>query len=240
MQSQITRENQLKETRLRGFLLLCAAIFAIAMAYLESAVVVYLRRLYGITELKQALVSMDTQIIYIEAGRELATLIMLFMVAILAGKTLQSWAGYFLLLFGTWDIFYYFWLRVFIGWPVGWLDTDLLFMLPLPWWGPVLAPMLIAILMVILGVGLVRVDGMNRVVKPGIIGWVALALGVLIDLYVFMSDAIAALPASIETLSHVHMSQFNWPVYLLGLAMIGFFVYQVIKMGFKGEKRREE
>lgn len=210
------------------------------MAYLESAVVVYLRRLYGISELNQALVSMDTQIIYIEVGREIATLIMLFMAAFLTGKTIPARVGYFLLLFGTWDIFYYIWLRVFIGWPAGWLDTDLLFMLPLPWWGPVLAPMLIAVLMVLMGISLVRADGMRKVVRPGKIGWVALILGVLIDMYVFMADAIAALPANMNTLAHVQMSQFKWPIYLLGLVMIFFFFYQVIKMVFKGEKRREE
>lgn len=236
----------MKETRSHGWLLLCTAIFAIAMAYLESAVVVYLRRLYGITELEKALVSMDAQIIYIEAGRELATLIMVFTAAILAGKSVQSRLGYFLVLFGTWDIFYYFWLRVFIGWPVGWLDTDLLFMLPFPWWGPVLAPMLIAILMVISGVALVKMDGRSKAVKPGKIGWVALTLGVLIDLYVFMSDAIAALPASMETLSHVQMSQFNWPFYIAGFGMIVFTViwvlshYQVVKLVFNGEVRREQ
>lgn len=210
------------------------------MAYLESAVVVYLRRLFGITELNQALVSMDTQIIYVEAGRELATLIMLFMVATLAGESIQSRVGYFLLLFGTWDIFYYLWLRVFIGWPVGWLDTDLLFMLPLPWWGPVLAPILIAVLMAIMGITLVEMDGMGKEVKPGKTGWVALILGLLIDLYVFMADAIAALPASMDALSRVQMSQFKWPFFLLGLVMIGFFFYRVSKSFVKGEKRRED
>jgi hypothetical protein len=203
-------------------------VFAIAMAYLESAVVVYLRRLYGISEITAALVRFDGQVMFIEAGRELATLLMLCAIAWVAGSSFQSRFGVFLLAFGLWDIFYYFWLRVFINWPATLLDTDLLFMLPLPWWGPILAPLLIAALMVIAGAGLVLHDMRGSLVKPNRFIWICLSAGILIDLYVFMADALALLPADVDALSKVQMSVFNWPVFLAGLALIVFAVERVL------------
>lgn len=227
----------MKATRSKVLLsIIAAAIFAIAMAYLESAVVVYLRRIYGITDLSRALISFDQLILIIEGGRELATLIMLCLVAILAGRNIQSRLGYFLLLFGFWDIFYYFWLRVFIGWPIGWFDTDLLFMLPMPWWGPVLAPIFIALLMATAGIALVWFDGKEYVIRPGLWGWAFLIAGVLIDLYVFMSDAIAALPAPKSGLSSVQMGQFNWLVFFVGYVLILFSMACTLKKSREGSR----
>jgi len=126
--------------------------FSIAMAYLEAAVVVYLRRVYGISDLILQVPPFDAQIAAIEVGRELATLVMLLCIGWIAGETLQSKVAFAFITFGLWDIFYYVWLRVFIGWPQSILEPDLLFLIPLPWWGPVLAPVLIALLMVIGGI----------------------------------------------------------------------------------------
>ena len=121
------------------------AIFSIAMANLEAAVVVYLRRMYGIHDLMLQIPPFDPQMAAIELGRELATLIMLLSVGWIAGRKLQSRLGFSFLTFGLWDIFYYIWLCIFIGWPQSLLETDILFLLPLPWWGPVLSPVLIAV-----------------------------------------------------------------------------------------------
>jgi hypothetical protein len=126
--------------------------FSIAMAYLEGAVVVYLRRVYGITNFILQDPPFDKQIAVIEVGRELATLVMLLCVGWIAGKTFQSRVGFIFITFGLWDIFYYIWLRVFIGWPQSIIEPDLLFLIPLPWWGPVLSPVLIALLMVTVGI----------------------------------------------------------------------------------------
>ena len=73
---------------------------------------------------------------------------MLGSVGWLAGQTRRSRAALAIVAFGTWDIFYYVFLVPLTGWPRSLLDWDILFLLPLPWWGPVLAPMLIASLMV--------------------------------------------------------------------------------------------
>lgn len=152
-------------------------LFAVAMAYLESAVVVYLRKLYGISDLILSVPPFDPQIGAIELGRELATLGMLLAVGWVAGKKFQSRLGFAIFAFGLWDIFYYFWLRVFIGWPRSVLDPDLLFLIPLPWWGPVLAPILIATLMVLGGTLAVIGDDRGQTVQLQPTEWAIFVAG---------------------------------------------------------------
>ena len=81
----------------------------------------------------------------IEIGREAATLIMLLGVAMLAGA--DRWERFlaFCLSFGVWDIFYYAWLWIFVRWPASLFTWDLLFLIPVPWIGPVLAPVLVSV-----------------------------------------------------------------------------------------------
>ena len=117
--------------------------FALAMAYLESAVVVYLQTALAsqvgvIFPLRPASEAGD--LIAIEAGREAATLAMLAAVGILAGRSRLERFAWGAVAFGAWDIAYYGWLWVFSGWPPSLGTTDLLFLLPLPWVGPVWSP----------------------------------------------------------------------------------------------------
>ena len=189
------------------------------MAYLEAAVVVYLRRVYGITNLILQVPPFDKQIAVIEVGRELTTLVMLLCIGWIAGETFQSRVGFTSITFGLWDIFYYIWLRIFIGWPQSIIEPDLLFLIPLPWWGPVLAPVLIALLMVTGGIITVIKTKKNQALHIDAWFWVCIITGVLILLYTFMADGLIALPADASTLSGLKPSQFNWPVYFLGLGL---------------------
>ena len=59
--------------------------------------------------------------------------------------------GTFAFVFGIWDLSHYVFMAAFTGWPSSLLG-DLLFLLPSPWWGPVLAPVLIALVLVIGGI----------------------------------------------------------------------------------------
>jgi hypothetical protein len=204
------------------------SVFSIAMAYLEAAVVVYLRRVYGITDLILQVPPFDAQIAAIEVGRELATLVMLLCIGWIAGETFQSRVSFAFITFGLWDIFYYVWLRVFIGWPQSILEPDLLFLIPLPWWGPVLAPVLIALLMVIGGIFAVIKVEKNKPLHIDAWSWVCLIAGVLILLYTFMADALIALPADASTLSSLKPSQFNWPVYSLGFSLSVIALWRMI------------
>ncbi len=199
-------------------------LFAIAMAYLESAVVVYIRRIYGINDLLIDILPFDPVLAPIEIGRELATLIMLLAVGWAVGKSLQSRLSYTFIIFGVWDIFYYIWLRVFIDWPNSLFSPDILFLIPLPWWGPVIAPVLIACLMVVGGILVVISEDKGRKIRFSVFGWMTLIAGELILLYSFMEDALSILPADVETLAQLRPTSFNWPIYILGLVLAGYAV----------------
>ena len=209
-------------------------IFAIAMAYLEAAIVVYLRRLLGIGDLILQVPPFDAQIAAIELGRELATLIMLLAIGWIAGQNMQSRLSYTFIAFGVWDIFYYLWLNVFIGWPKSFLDPDLLFLIPLPWWGPVLAPVLISILMITGGVAVLRKNEQGAPIRFSRTFWIPIILGILLMLYSFMADAIRLLPASSRALNDLRPSQFNWPVYWIGFGLALASILQL----FFGQKKK--
>src|SRR5216683_303140 len=180
---------------------LTVVIFAVAMAWVEAAVVFYLRTMVDRIEPYQPdpLPFFD-QLGAVELAREAATLVMLLAVGVLAGRTWRSRLGYTAVAFGMWDIFYYVFLKVMCGWPHSLLDWDILFLLPLPWWGPVLAPVSIALLMILWGT-LVS----NRRIKPATNGsewkvWMLNFLGVAIALYVFMADSMKVAGHGVDVL----------------------------------------
>ena len=128
---------------------LWAACYAVAMAAVESAVVVYLRALHaGDAPLSVLQYELPTRLILIEVGREVATVVMILAVAVLAARARREVFLYFALMFGIWDIFYYVWLWVFIGWPPSLLTWDILFLIPVPWVGPVLAPVVVSLCLI--------------------------------------------------------------------------------------------
>lgn len=208
--------------------LTAVAIFAIAMAYLESAVVVYLRRLYNIDNIATDIPNFDSTIAAVEVGREASTLLMLLSIGWIAGKSLQSRIAFAFFTFGVWDIFYYFWLWVFIGWPTSLLDTDLLFLIPLPWWGPVLSPALIALLMVCGGMAAIYIDHLNLQIRPIWLDWTILFLGVGVVLYTFMADALAALPVAPDELHKVEPTDFHWSIYSVGFILMNWAVWHTV------------
>jgi hypothetical protein len=208
---------------------LWVGIFAVAMAFLEAAVVVYLRRIYGISDLILQVPPFEPQIARIELGRELATLVMLLSFGWVAGKSIQSRLGFALVAFGVWDIFYYMWLRVFIAWPITLLDPDILFLIPLPWWGPVIAPILVSLLMIIGGTMAVFRNNQGHAIRFRILEAITLLIGILAMLFAFMQDALSILPASAGLISQLKPSQFNWMVFLVGLLLSGFVVWRIMR-----------
>lgn len=195
---------------------LWVSVYAVAMAFLEAVVVAYIRQLLVITANHVTLGPYVTM----EMWREMATLTMLAALGWLAGRKKLDRLAYGVFAFGLWDIWYYVWLKVLLDWPETIWDWDTLFLIPLHWWGPVLSPMLIAALICVTAV--LAVIRMERGEKPDVTPArlsTALAGGVL-ALYVFMSDSLHALLQGRNDWDTLRPELFNWPLFLLALALM--------------------
>ena len=192
--------------------------FAIAMAWVESASVFYIRALVDRIEPYQANpLPINGALGYVELWREAATLVMIATMGVLAGNTWRRRAGYAALAFGIWDIFYYVFLRLMSGWPRTLLDWDILFLLPLPWWGPVLAPVSIALLMIVWGT--LETQSADEAIDARwtwALGWI----GIVLALGVFMTDAWRALPSGREAVLRVLPTTFNWSLFWVALLLM--------------------
>ena len=192
--------------------------FAIAMAWVESASVFYIRALVDRIEPYQANpLPLNPALGNVELWREAATLVMLATLGALAGRTWRRRAAYAAIAFGVWDIFYYVFLRMISGWPNTLFDWDILFLLPLPWWGPILAPMSIAVLMIVWGT--IETQSRNDVTEPRwpwALGWT----GIAVALGAFMVDAWRALPHGRDAVLQVLPTTFNWPMFWVALLLM--------------------
>jgi hypothetical protein len=198
--------------------------FAAGMAWVEAACVFYLRVMVDRVQPYQPDPLPIRGILgEVELVREGATLLMLAMTGMLAGRKWRARLGYAAIAFGVWDILYYVFLRLISGWPASLFDWDILFLLPLPWWGPVLAPVCIASLMIVWGTLVTqRRDRIPsaRFARFSWALWTMTGAGIVLALGVFMADAIRALPGGPDTVRHVLPTAFNWPVFGVALALM--------------------
>ncbi|MFO1513585.1 MAG: hypothetical protein U1F83_11820 [Verrucomicrobiota bacterium] len=212
-------------------------IFAIAFAWVESAVVFYIRTHVNRLEPYQTHpLPLIGELGPVELVRELATMIMLFTVGLLAGKTWRARWGYAAIAFGVWDIFYYVFLKVMYGWPHSLLDWDILFLLPLPWWGPVLAPTMIAVLMILWGT---LASQFERSHPPALSNgrvWIVTFLGMFLALYVFMTDTLRVAGQGTEVIRNVLPVTFNWPLFLVAWSLLSAPVVQELWGRFPGRE----
>jgi len=128
------------------------AIFGIAMAHLEGVVVVYLRKALGMLDSesnKESIEKIAPSYLKIEMTREAATIIMLVVIAYLAGSTWLERGIFFLWTFAFWDLFYYLSLYILIKWPPTLKTIDVLFLIPKPWIAPVWFPIGVSSLTII-------------------------------------------------------------------------------------------
>jgi hypothetical protein len=192
--------------------------FAIAMAWVEAASVFYIRALVDRIEPYQANpLPIHGPLGNVELWREAATLVMIAALGMLAGRTWRRRAGYAAIAFGVWDIFYYVFLRLITGWPKTLLDWDILFLLPLPWWGPVLAPVSIALVMILWGTLAAQSDDGATDAR-----WATsfACVGIVLALASFMIDAWRALPGGRDAVLQVVPTTFNWPLFLVALVLM--------------------
>lgn len=193
----------------------CAIVFGITMAYFEAAVVVYLREIFYPGGFEFPLTAISTHLLAVELGRELSTMLMLSAVAFIAGRKFWERFGYFIVIFGIWDIFYYVWLNVTIGWPSSLFEWDILFLIPLPWIGPVIAPILISIMMTVTGIMILRLFAGGRAFRPTPASWTLAIIGTLVMLFSFMRDTDATLRQQMPS------------PYLYSFLLIGLICYAV-------------
>jgi hypothetical protein len=212
--------------------LLVVTAFALAMAWVESAVVFYLRTMIDRIEPYQPnLLPIAGGLAGAELVREAATIVMLAAAGWLAGWNFRARFAYFLVAFGAWDLGYYAFLKVLTGWPHSPLDWDILFLLPLPWWGPVLAPSLIAALMIGVGVLITQTETCARQCWPSSRAWLAAAVGAGVALLVFMQDAIRVADQGEAALRELLPVTFNWPLFLPALALMAVPLFELLKQG---------
>lgn len=212
--------------------LIALFLFGIAFGYLEASVVVYLRSIYDpirqrihpnrepselfplITPEQLAAAGPEhTRHLAIEIGREAATLVMLAAFGLVAGRNRnERWAA-FAVAFGLWDISFYASLKLMIDWPASLFTWDILFLIPLPWVGPVIAPVLIALALVICGLISLQRGGLP--VRP--LQWLAMILGGLLVIGSFIWDYRNTTNGGLP-------NPFNWPLFFAGdaMALIGF------------------
>lgn len=225
--------------------ILWVALFAAAMAWIEAAVVLDLRVLVGRLQPYQP----DPLPNFgglgpAELVREIATMVLLLSAGQLAGKgRLSRWA-YSAFAFGVWDILYYVFLVPLTGWPRSLLDWDILFLLPLPWWGPVIAP--VAVSLILIGGGtLVLLLGDRG--QPGCRSawaWAASLLGALAVLYAFMADSIRAWALGTTPAWEVLPVRFEWLAFAAGFLLMAVPVaemagrYLRLRLGEKVQTKR--
>lgn len=219
--------------------------FAVAMAWLESAVVAYLRALYYPGGFAFPLAPIDVRLALIELGREAATLVMLFAPGALLTRGRLARFAWFAILFGVWDVFYYIWLKVFLDWPGSLFTADLLFLIPAPWVGPVLAPCIVSAGLV--GLGMALLHRLER--EPGFrvsaVAWAWLAAGAGLILASFLQDPLqhlaaagarpwsvaAAGGAGLEGLAHYVPGPFPWWWFLAGCGAAAVGMWKALARG---------
>ena len=209
--------------------LVALVLFAAAMAWMESATVLYLRTLVHRIEPYQASpMPAANNLGSVEIIREGATLLMLGSAGFLGGKSWRSRFGSFLVAFGVWDILYYAFLAIIVGWPKTLFDWDVLFLIPLPWWGPVLSPILVSCALIAVGFLLIGSEGKSWYRQPSRASWGAYWIGTALALYAFMQNSIEQLWIPGHGELAALPTKFNWPLLLVGLAFMLSPIFETV------------
>ncbi|HJX70585.1 MAG TPA: hypothetical protein VJ346_01495 [Bacteroidales bacterium] len=162
-------------------------IFSIAMGYLESSVVVYLRAIMYPDGFQFPLAPFDSHLAVTEIIREAATIIMLAGAGIIAGKTFSERFAWFIYCFAIWDIFYYIFLKVLLNWPESLMTWDILFLIPATWVGPVITPVIVSLTMILFAM-IIIFYGSRKKVYISLPEWILFIVGTHILILAFIWD----------------------------------------------------
>lgn len=147
-------------TKMLGTKMLWWTLYAAAFGYVEALVVVYIRRLGAMPPgldypaiwasrhlaWNGAAITGEMRHLGVystEYGREIATLLLLLGPAMAAGRTGRERFALYLFTFAIWDETFYLWLKLWTGFPQSLLSTDIYFLVPWAWYGPVWFPVLV-------------------------------------------------------------------------------------------------
>jgi len=238
-----------RKKRDRSIRLLFIFLFALTMAYFEASVVVYLRIIAYPSGFSFPLEPVPAFVVGTEIGREAASLIMIFTVAMMSGRNRRERFGCFLFIFGIWDMFYYLILRVLIGWPETLLTWDVIFLIPVVWSGPVLAPVIVAAGMTGFGCLLIMdeskrdrrriMDTPSRVILSA--GFLTLFSAFIWDYTGFvLKQGCGTMLDVLFDMSRVYIPvRFPWPVFLFGVALLNWAVLRTWKKGSEKDKETQ-
>lgn len=209
------------KTTLKRFI--TVVLFSIAFAYIEAAVVVYLRTIFYPNGFHFPLEIFGTTPIWrkfllTEIGREAATLVIIVTGSLISGQNKQQRTAYFLTIFAVWDLFYYVWLKVLIDWPASIMDWDVLFLIPITWASPVLAPVLVSLAMLVFAGVILYLDSEQRAVRLNRFEGLGFFVACLIVVVSFCIAGLHITELGFE-------SYFYWPIFWPGiiLAILLFF-----------------
>jgi hypothetical protein len=205
-------------------------IFGVAFAYIEAAVVVYLRTIFHPEGFSFPLVNFGAgplwrRLLLTEVGREAATLVIIATSSWLFARGRQERSAYFMTIFAVWDIFYYVWLKVLIDWPDSIMDWDILFLIPVSWASPVLAPVIVSAALLVFAVVVLYRGSAGRPIKV-----------TLTDKFGFFLSAVVVVVSFCIGGLHItepdYQSYFYWPLFGLGYAGgIGLYLKCVLQSG---------
>ena len=204
-------------------------LFGVAFGYLEAAVVTYLRilheparerfypgqppaQMFPLLTLQQVRAAGQGKTLYVEIGREAATMLMLAAIALAVSRNPRQWTAAFAIVFGVWDIVFYAGLKLLLGWPASLFTWDILFLIPVPWVGPVIAPMLVSAAMITAGIWCLRREGAGRPPRVRIGNAAGVLLGALIVILSFTLDYRNIMAGGMP-------HPFHWGVFGLGLGV---------------------
>jgi hypothetical protein len=210
---------------------LALVLFGSAFGYLEAAVVSYLRYLHApvlhrfyparsTNELFPLLTPdeaaqsgpQERKVLLTEVGREASTIVMLAAVALAIATNLGQWTAAFAIAFGVWDITFYLFLKVLLDWPASLFTWDILFIIPVPWVAPVIAPVIVSAAMVLAGIWHLRREATAHPVALGVRNWLCLFAGAAVIVISFALDH-----ANISAGRMPH--PFHWTVFAAGMAI---------------------
>ncbi|MDP4224718.1 MAG: hypothetical protein Q8868_15530 [Bacteroidota bacterium] len=227
--------------RIRSTLIL-VTVFSIAMGFMESAIVIYLREILYPEGFAFPLKAMPADLSLTECLREVATIVMLLAIGFMAGKSFSQRFAWFIYAFAIWDIFFYVFLKILINWPVSVMTWDLLFLIPVIWTGPIITPVIVSVTMILLSMVILYFSGKEVFSRILIYEWILIisgALGIFISFiwdfskYISRYYSIRELfmklqdQSVMQTIMSYSPAKFNWGFFTAGelILLIAIFLY---------------